>query len=42
MTIDRFLPDTRLIAQTQQPQSKDRTLPPSPTGRAKKKQRVGE
>ena len=42
MTVDRFLPGTRPVAQPQQPQGKGRT-PPSPSvGRAKKKLRVDD
>ena len=38
MTVDRFLPNTRPMAQPQQPQGKDHTPPPPSTSRAKKKQ----
>ena len=41
LSIDHFLPNTRLASQPQQPLTWDRT-PPLPFGHAKKKQRVGD
>ncbi|KAL0005688.1 hypothetical protein SO802_013249 [Lithocarpus litseifolius] len=40
MTFDQFLPGTRPTAQPQHPSGKDRTSPPPPTDRTKKKQRI--
>ena len=42
LSIDRFLPGAHLAIQPQKTLAKDRTLPLPSSGRAKKKQRIGD